>query len=103
MIKTEKRMAAKRMAWLCALPLHLAFATQAFANCDLTRFRWECDIRIHPKPTRSATSLVYCGTAYAYVTPRQFDILSRYHRRSVNMVLKQNDEYIDSPCIPARR
>ncbi|WP_419420078.1 hypothetical protein ACNVED_01920 [Legionella sp. D16C41] len=83
---------------LSLLPIQLAFA-----NCDLTRFRWECDIPIHPKPTKSATSLVYCGTSYGYVTPANFDILSRYHRRSVNMVLKINGEFVEAPCIPGRR
>ncbi|STX27823.1 Uncharacterised protein [Legionella beliardensis] len=83
---------------LCFIPLQLAFA-----NCDLTRFRWECDIPISAKPTRWATSLVYCGSSYGYVTPANFDILSRYHRRSINMVLKINDEFVDAPCIPVRR
>ncbi|STX50332.1 Uncharacterised protein [Legionella busanensis] len=83
---------------LIFLPVHLVFA-----NCDLTRFRWECDIRIYPKPTRGATSLVYCGNSYGYVTPANFDILSRYHRRSINMVLKINGEFVEAPCIPGRR
>ena len=88
------------MIALLILPLNAALA---HANCDLTDFRWECDMPFHVKPSKHASSLVYCGNIFGYVTQEEYDILMRYQRADVNMILTVNGEYVDSPCIPNRR
>jgi hypothetical protein len=89
--------------YLLALMITCLPLSCSYANCDMSRFRWDCDLTLKVKPSRQASSLVYCGNSYGYVTRAQFDELAHYQRRSVNMVLKINGEYITSPCVPVRR
>lgn len=78
-------------------------SSAVFANCDLSRFRWDCQIPIHALPSRTAHSLVYCGSSYGYISQQDYQRLSRYKRRNINMVFKMNGEYVTSPCFPAER
>jgi len=75
----------------------------ALANCDLTKFDWDCDIPFNMRATHHHPALIYCGNTYGYVTKAQYDEMMRYQRSDVNMVLMLNDGYYDSPCLPNRR
>lgn len=84
--------------FLCLLPLQLAFA-----NCDLSHFRWNCDVPIQLNPNRTTHALIYCGNTPLYVNDVQYKQLVRYQRAKVNTILTINGEYVDSPCILAGR
>ena len=77
--------------------------SSAMANCDLTHFRWDCDLPMKTVSSRATPSMVYCDDIKGYLTPAQYDTLTRYHRSNINMVLKVNGEYIASPCVPTRK
>lgn len=85
------------IATLLAFPL-----TLPAGHCDLTHFRWDCDLPIQPRPSHHAASLVYCGPSYGYVTLADYRDLLRYQRADVNMILTIHGEYVDSPCVPWR-
>lgn len=78
-------------------------STAALAECNLTCFRWDCDLTLHIRPTSYAHSTVRCGNSYGYVTTAEYDRLARYQRAYANMSLSAKDEYIDGPCVPEKR
>ena len=75
----------------------------AFAICDLTHFRWDCEFTLNTKPTQATPSRVQCGLAYGYVSRAQFDELVRFQRANVDLNLTVDDDYVDGPCVPAQR
>ncbi len=83
--------------------LLLLLATAIHAQCDFTHFRWDCEEAVPTKPKQYMRSLVYCGNSYVYVSKNEYDIIARAQRDNIQMVLKANGEYIDSPCLAAER
>lgn len=88
----------KRIVIISLLPFNLAFA-----NCDLGHFRWDCEIPIQPTASSRNHSLVYCGNSIGYISRDQYETLIRYQRANINMVVKINGEYLDSPCVGDER
>ena len=81
----------------------MTFTGIGFANCDLTRFRWACDLPVQVKPTRATHSLVYCGNVPMVLSTADYDRMIHEQRSDLNMTLTINGEYITSPCVPAGR
>jgi hypothetical protein len=75
----------------------------AFATCNLSQFRWECEMQLNNKPTRATPSMVQCGLAHGYVSHAEYDALVRFQRANVDMNLTVDDDYMDGPCIPVGR
>ena len=70
-------------------------------NCDLSEYRWECDLNINQKQKHK--TLFQCGAAWGYLTKQQYKTLARYQRADVNMILTLNGNFITAPCIPLTR
>ena len=89
--------------WYVALVLSLLPLGLACANCDLSGFRWDCDLPVNVQQQSNAHSLIYCGKFFGYVSQEEYNTIKRYQRANVNMVVTINGEYVDSPCIAAER
>jgi hypothetical protein len=74
----------------------------AFADCDLSRFRWECELPAQAIPNTYQSSLVFCRDVPVYVTKERYNELLRYQRAHVNMDLMINGEFVAGPCVPGR-
>jgi hypothetical protein len=70
----------------------------AYGNCDISQFKWECDLKAKPKPSKYYKSLVYCGDTLVAISESSRKTLNRYVHANINMVLKVNGEFIDAPC-----
>ncbi len=74
----------------------------SFASCDLTKFRWGCDIYPKIKSKHRGDALIYCGSTRLYVSREQFNLIRHYQSAGVHMSIKVNDIYYDGPCVAAR-
>ena len=87
--------------YLLGVLLLAAPITIALANCDLTQFRWPCEMPVQPKPSRGALSVIDCDGTNVYVTKAEYEEIMRYQRASVFLTMKVNGEWVSSPCVPA--
>ncbi len=81
--------------------LSMAPLSAVIANCDLTEFRWLCEVPLQAKASHRTPSVIDCGGTKVFVTRPQFEEIMRYQRAGVIMTLKVNGEYVTSPCVPA--
>lgn len=86
-----------------SIVLWIMLIGNSFASCDLTEFRWECELRPQRMPSHAVKSLVYCANANLYLSQAQYDLLNRYQRANVNFMLNYKGNYIQGPCILADR
>lgn len=76
---------------LLIIPLSL------WANCDLSTYRWQCNITPKLSPARNLVT-VFCNGTPVFITRHQRNILNRYAQSNVIMNLKVNGEYFTGPC-----
>lgn len=86
--------------YLSGIVLLMAPMVAPLANCDLTTFRWLCDIPMQTKVTHVAPSVVDCAGTLVAVTRPQYETIMRYQRANVDMTLTVNGEYVTGPCVP---
>ena len=75
------------------------FLSPAFAGCNLSKFRWDCEVPLRPIATQPAKSMMFCGETYGYVSKADYKALARYQRANVRLSLTENNEFLDSPCL----
>lgn len=78
----------------------MLFSSMALASghCDISEFKWDCDLRAKTRPTSNYKSLVYCRDTLVAISEESRSTLNRFNHASINMVLKVNGEFIDAPC-----
>jgi hypothetical protein len=88
------------MIKLALLSFSLLFSATLFAKeiCDLSAFKWDCDLKAKVMPKKHYKNLVYCGDTLVAISNNSRNTLGEYNHANVNMVLTVNGEYVDSPC-----
>lgn len=69
-------------------------------NCDLSAFRWQCEIEVQEQPAKHRLSILDCNGSNVYVTAKEYEQVMRYQRASVHFALKVNGEWLTGPCTP---